>query len=335
MASELDTWLDQVTEEALEPELPVCDPHHHMWDYPESRYMPVDLIEDVKGHNVVSTVFVECTSAYRTDGPESMKPVGETEFMDAIAKEYCSGDNPEIAISAGIVSFADLCLGKEVTPVLEAHMAASPDYFRGIRHACGWDASDEIRNSHTKPFQHLYLDKTFREGLACLEALNLTFDAWCYHTQILELVDMARAHPGVSIILDHFGGPLGIGPYAGKCAEIFVEWKKDIEELAKCPNVVMKLGGLAMPINGWDFHKRNIPIGSEELAIATAPYYLHCIEKFGVDRCMFESNFPVDRKSCSFMVLWNSFKRIAENCTPNEKAALFHDTAAKVYKLKY
>lgn len=331
MATEHDRWLGLVPEEALEPDLAICDAHHHLWDRPDGRYMRDDFVEDAKGHKVVSTVFVECMAGYRTDGPEASRPVGETDFVEAIAEESLVTD-PGVAVAAGIVGFADLRLGGAVAPILEEHIAASPR-FRGIRHACGWDASPNIRISHTKPPEHLYLDATFREGFACLESHDLIFDAWLYHPQLPELVDLARAFPGVTIVLDHFGGPLGIGPYAGKRDEVFVEWKKCIEELARCPNVVMKLGGLLMPINGWGLHKQDRPPTSEALAASTAPYYLFCIDAFGVERCMFESNFPVDKASCSYTTLWNSFKRIAGDSTPAEKVALFHDTAVRVYTL--
>ena len=333
MRTEHDRWLDLVSEGALDPDLPICDAHHHLWDYPDRRYMREDFLEDAKGHKVLSTVFVECMSGYRSDGPDTMRPVGETEFVNAIAEENRSLGGADMAVAAGIVGFADLTLGAAVAPVLEEHIAASPDRFRGIRHACGWDLSSDVRNSHTNPTEHLYLDAAFREGFACLETYDLTFDAWLYHTQLTELLDLARAFPGVTIILDHFGGPLGIGPYAGKREQILVEWKKRIKELARCPNVIVKLGGLLMPINGWGWHKREQPPTSEELAAATAPYHLFCIEQFGVQRCMFESNFPVDKASCSYTILWNSFKRIADPCSATEKTALFHDTAVRVYKL--
>ena len=333
MAEEHDTWLGLVSEEALEPDLPICDPHHHLWDRPEGRYLCGDLIVDAQGHNVVSTVFIECMSMYRDEGPEPMRPVGETEYVARLAAESDSVENSEMAVAAGIVGYADLTLGGDVTEVLEAHIEAGRGRFRGIRHASGWDGSTEIRNSHTNPSEHLLSDPAFREGFACLEKGDLSFDAWLYHPQLTELVDLARAFPGVAIVLDHFGGPLGIDVYAGKREEIFVEWKKSVTELAKCPNVVMKLGGLAMPINGWGWHKQAKPPTSEALAEATARYYLFSIEQFGPARCMFESNFPVDKRSCSFRVLWNSFKRIAEGFSPAEKADLFHGTALRVYEL--
>lgn len=330
MPEKNEAWLNLVAEDPIEPDLPICDAHHHLWDYPENRFMSQELTEDVRGHNVVSTVFVECSSAYRTEGPEASKPVGETEFVSRVADESAPG----LSIAAGIVGYADLRLGAAVASVLEEHISADTARFKGIRHASGWDASSDVRNSHTKPTERLLMDSTFREGFACLEKYALTFDAWMYHTQLMELVDLAHAFPGVAIILDHIGGPLGIGPYQGKREEIFTEWKRCIEELAACPNIVVKLGGLAMPINGWGWHKQERPPSSEELAEATAPYYHFCIENFGVNRCMFESNFPVDKTSCSYNVLWNSFKIIAKDFTPAEKADLFHDTAVRIYRLK-
>ena len=270
---------------------------------------------------------------YRKDAAEAIKPVGETEFVQGIAAQSASGQYGETAVAAGIISFADLTLGAAVEPVLEAHIAASRNRFRGIRHACSWDESSEIRNSHTNPRKDLYLDSTFREGFAFLEKYGLVFDSWLYHTQLIQLASLAKAFPGVTIILDHVGGPLGIGPYTGKREEVFEVWKQGIRELAACPNVVVKLGGLAMPINGFQWHKRETPPTSKELAQATASYYLYCIEQFGVTRCMFESNFPVDKVSCAYTVLWNSFKRIVKDFSPEEQTALFHDTAVRVYSL--
>ena len=327
-------WLAQVQEDILEPALPICDPHHHLWDHPGSRYLLDELLEDTgSGHNVVSTVFVECASMYRADGPEAMRCVGETEFVQGVAAMSASGRYGALRAASGIVSLADLNLGMAVRPVLEAHIDASRNRFRGIRHAAGWHVSEDIRNSHTNPFPQMLLDKTFREGFAQLAPLNLSFDAWLYHAQIPDLTDLARSFPGTTIILDHFGGPLGVGPYEGKADEVFADWRKAIDELARCQNVVVKLGGINMAVNGFGWHKHPKPPTSIELAAATQRYYLHTIEKFGVQRCMFESNFPVDKVSCSYAVLWNSFKRIAANFSAAEKAALFHDTAADVYRL--
>jgi L-fuconolactonase len=320
-------------EEILEPERPICDPHHHLWDHPGRRYLIDELLADTdSGHHVVATVFVECMSMYRASGPQEMRPVGETEFVNGVAAMSASGGFGSTRVAAGIVSFADLALGERIGAVLDAHLAASPR-FRGIRHAAGWDASDQVRNSHTNPPPGLYADPHFRWGFAELAPRGLRFDAWLYHPQLPELTELAKAFPDTTIILDHFGGPLGIGPYAGRRAEVFAVWKAAIRALADCPNVVVKLGGLVMPLNGFGFHKREQPIGSVELAEATRDWYLHTIECFGVERCMFESNFPVDKVSVSYRVLWNSFKRITAGFSVAERSALFHDTAVRVYRL--
>ena len=268
---------------------------------------------------------------YRDDGPEALKTVGETEFVNGIAAMSASGGYGTTRACAAIVGYADLNLGPAVGDVLDAHTAAS-SRFRGIRHAAGWDASDDVRNSHTAPGKGMLADARFRTGLKELGKRGMTFDGWLYHPQIPELTDLARAFPDQPIIFDHFGGPLGIGRYADKRAEIFEYWKGAVAELAECPNVVAKLGGLVMAINGFGFHKRERPATSDELVAATRDYHLHMIDCFGVDRCMFESNFPVDRVSCSYNVLWNSFKRLAAGFSTSEKAALFHDTAVRVYR---
>ena len=327
-------WLAQLSEEIIEPALPICDPHHHLWDHPGSRYLLDELLQDTgSGHRVVSTVFVECMAMYRADGPRHLRCVGETEFVQGVAAMSASGAYGAMRAASGIVGMADLTLGSAVCEVLQAHLVASGNRFRGIRHAAGWHASPDIRNSHTQPPQGLLGQPAFRQGFAELAPFGLCFDAWLYHPQLPELTDLARAFPDTTIVLDHFGGPLGIGPYQGRADEVFADWCKSIDELSRCPNVVAKLGGLQMAINGFGWHKRPLPPSSQELALATQRYHLHMIEKFGVQRCMFESNFPVDKVSCSYAVLWNSFKRIAANFSAAEKAALFHDTAARVYRL--
>lgn len=330
-------WLAQVSEAILDQKRPICDPHHHLWDYPSSRYLLDELLADTgSGHNVVSTVFVECGAMYRSAENEpdaGRRPVDETEFVNGVAAMSASGGYGATRACAGIVSFADLTIGEDVREVLEAHISASTR-FRGIRHATGWHAHEAIRNSHTSPPQGLMMDAQFRQGFAELGRLNLSFDAWFYHEQMPEFIDLARTHPEVTCILDHFGGPLGIGPYEGKQEEVFAFWRKTIAELAELPNVHAKLGGLVMPINGFGFHKRAKPATSIELVSATKDYYLHAIDCFGVERCMFESNFPVDKRSCSYHVLWNAFKRLSSGFSEHEKSCLFHDTAARVYKLE-
>lgn len=325
-------WLSQISEETLEPERPICDPHHHLWDHPGNRYLLDDLLLDIdSGHNIVSTVFVECNSMYRKDGAEAIAPVGETEFVQGIAAMSASGQYGNTRVAEGIVSFADLTLGNAVKEVLSAHQAASANRFKGIRHAAGWHEDPNIRNSHTNPPGSLMLSEKFREGLAVLGEMDLSFDAWFYHHQLPEFVDLAKSFPSVTMILDHFGGPLGIGPYDP--GDVFEGWQDDIAELASCENVNFKLGGLNMKINGFDWHKNETPPTSEELVNRTGRYYEYCIEQFGVDRCMFESNFPVDKESCSYAILWNTFKKLVASKSESEKNALFYGTATRVYRL--
>jgi len=326
-------WLAQVKEEIIEPERPICDPHHHLWDFETSTYLLPELLQDcASGHNIVSTVFVECSSMFRADGAEAMKPLGETEFVNGIAAMSASGNYGDCRVGAGIVSHADLMLGHAVGEVLDEHLRLS-DRFRGIRHAAGWDKSTQIDNSHSKPIRSILLDDRFRQGFSELEQRGLSFDAWLYHPQIPELTDLARTFPNVTIILDHFGGPLGIGPYAGRGDEIFQQWCIDTAELAKCTNVYAKLGGMAMPINGFGWHSRDTPASSDELVAATGRYYDKAIELFGPERCMFESNFPVDKRSCSYPVLWNACKKMTSDMSAADKQRLFHDTAARAYRL--
>ncbi|MDP6666862.1 MAG: amidohydrolase family protein [Dehalococcoidia bacterium] len=333
MTSERAAWLAQTTEDPIDPDLPICDPHHHLWDRPDSRYMLDELLEDIGGgHRITETVFVECSSMYRKEGPENTRPVGETEFVNGIAAQSASGNYGDTKVAAGIVGYADLTLGDRVTEVLESHIETSRNRFRGIRQSSCWDESPDI-GSYKNPPRGLLGDPKFRMGFSSLEKLGLSFDAWLFHTQLLELVDLARAFPNVPIILDHIAGPLGIGPYAGRREEVVQVWKKGITELATCPNVVIKLGGFGMPIGGFEWHERDTPATSKELAEVMAPYYNHCIESLGVNRCMFESNFPVDKVSVSYTVLWNTFKRIARDFSPAERAALFRDTAVRTYRL--
>ena len=334
MTTDHDAWLAQTEEDALDPGLPICDPHHHLWDRPGSYYMLREFLQDISGgHNIVFTVFVECAAMYRKDDPVPTRPVGETEFAQGVAARSASGQYGPTAVAAGIVSHADLTLGAAVTAVLEAHKTAGHNRFRGIRYQNAWDPSPDIQNARTNPHKELFSDPKFRRGFACLQEHGLTFDAWMYFPQLLDLANLAGAFPQATIILDHVGTPLGTGPYAGKREQVFGQWKDSISAVAASANVVVKLGGLAMPICGFGWDTRAKPPTSQELADATAPYYHHCIEQFGVDRCMFESNFPVDKLSCSYTVLWNSFKRMTQDFSPRDRAALFHDTAARVYRL--
>ncbi|MFT4712139.1 MAG: putative TIM-barrel fold metal-dependent hydrolase [Candidatus Azotimanducaceae bacterium] len=327
-------WLAQVKEEIIEPELPICDPHHHLWDHPSHRYMLDEILKDTgEGHNIVSTVFVECSSMFRANGPEELKPVGETEFVQGIAAMSASGQYGKTRVAEGIVSHANLSLGKDVRPVLEAHVAASNNRFKGIRHAAGWHPEKSVRNSHSRPTEHLMRDEKFQEGFQVLSDMGLSFDAWFYHEQLPEFIELANNFPKTTIILDHFGGPLGIGPYEGKLDAVFDDWCELVAPLENNPNVLFKLGGINMKVNGFDWHKLPQPPSSDQLVDATARYYQFCIDRFGAERCMFESNFPVDKDSCSYHVLWNAFKKMSKGYSNEERQALFHDTATQAYRL--
>ncbi len=326
-------WLATTTEAALEPDLRIIDPHHHLWDRPGWRYFLDELLDDVGGHNVRQTVFIECGAMYRADGPEALRAVGETEFVGGIAAQSASGEYGEPRVATGIVGHADLRLGAAVSEALEAHIAASPDRFRGIRHHICWDGHADVPQSRIEPGPGLLQNPSFREGFACLARYGLSFEAWLYHPQIPELTEFARAFPETTIILNHLGGPLGVGPYAARRDEVFAEWRGTIAELAGCPNVVAKVGGIQMTLNGFGWHERDVAPSSDDLLEENRPWYEHTIEQFGPQRCMFESNFPVDKESCGYTVLWNQFKKLTAGFAPDDRAALFHDTAMRVYRL--
>jgi L-fuconolactonase len=318
-------------EAALEPALPICDAHHHLWERQPNGYLLNDLLQDLRaGHNIVSTVAVECHYAYRNDGAEELKPVGEVEFLESVANRVAADSTIKTRIAAAIVGHANLALGDAVAPVLEAHLAASWKRFRGIRHSATWDGSGALRNEAPRG---LLADAKFRAGFSWLRKLGLSFEAWVYHPQLSEVADLARAFPEVTIVLNHIGAPLGVGPYAGKRDEVFRVWSHGIVEVAKYANVVVKLGGVGSLRSGYDWHERAVKPSSEELARVLKPYFEHCIDRFGVERCMFESNFPVEKASNHYVNLWNAFKRMTENYRPGERAALFHDTAARVYRI--
>jgi predicted TIM-barrel fold metal-dependent hydrolase len=330
-----EAWLArQPVEPILEPDLPIVDPHHHLWQRRGHRYLLDELLADTgSGHRVMATVFVDCVAYYRADGPAELRPIGETEFANGVAAMAASGLYGPTRACAGIVSHADLTRGAAVGAVLEAHVRAGNGRFRGIRHAGGWDASPQIQDSHTRPPPGLYGDARFREGFAQLAPLGLSFEAWQYHPQLPDVLALAQAFPDTTLVLNHCGGPLGVGPYAGQGDAVFARWKRDLLALARCPNVVVKVGGLGMRITPFGFDRRPQPPGSAELAQAWKPWVETCIEAFGAQRCMFESNFPVDKVSTGYAGLWNAFKRLAAGASADEKAALFSGTAARVYRL--
>jgi len=339
-------------EAILDPELPIVDPHHHLWDQktyaPPSadehpfvtaiadarRYLLDQLLADTtSGHNIRGTVFVECGAFYKASGPAAMRPVGETEFVNGVAAMSASGTYGDFRACAGIVSKADLLLGDGVKAVLEAHVRAGGGRFRGIRNSASFDADKAVLGPLNRVEAGLYRDAVFREGFAHLAPMGLSFDAWLLEPQLPDVIDLARAFPDTTIVLDHVGTPLGRGGYTGKLAERFPIWRDNIRDLAKSANVVVKLGGLAMAFCNFPSFLAEPRAPSEQLAEEWRPYIETCIEAFGADRCMFESNFPVDMGSCTYAVLWNAFKRIASGASAEERTALFSGTATKVYRL--
>jgi len=331
-------WPAFTPEPSLEPELPICDPHHHLWDFrPEpaayQRYLLPDLAEDLRsGHHVRSTVFIEVKTRYRADGPEEMRPVGEVAFVEGLATESARGTYGRAQVAAAIIGYADLKRGEQVAPVLEAMQAASPARFRGIRHAVGWDPSPELAN---RDIQGVLSSDHYRAGARVLASMGLCLENSLYHPQLAELAAFARAVPDLTIILNHLGGLVRIGPYANRDDDVLPAWRRGIAAVAACPNVMMKLGGVGQHRFGFNWHARAQPIGSEELATALAPLMHYCLAQFGPERCMFESNFPVDKVSYSYNVVYNAFKRLSTGYSAAERAAMFHDTAARVYRIDH
>ncbi|HEY8571917.1 amidohydrolase family protein [Phenylobacterium sp.] len=342
-----------MAEEILEPELPIVDPHHHLWDRrtyaapnesaehpfmtairPAQRYLLDELIADTSSHNVVATVFVECRAFYKADGPAELQPVGETEFVNGVAAMSASGMYGDFRACAGIVGRADLLLGDAVVPVLEAHVRAGGGRFQGIRNSASWDADTEVLGPLHRGEAGLYLSEPFRSGFKHLAPMGLSFDAWLLEPQLPELTDLARAFPETTIVLDHVGTPLGRASYEGRLPERFGVWRDNIGELAKSPNVVVKLGGLAMAFCNFPSFLAQPRAPSSQLADEWRPYIETCIGAFGPERCMFESNFPVDMGACDYATLWNAFKRLAAGASAQEKAALFAGTASRVYRLE-
>lgn len=343
-----------MTEAILEPDLPIIDPHHHLWDlrpmlpmFEEPYHRFLETLVPVAhytfdhfnaevaggGHNVIASVYMECGAFYNAAYGEAKKTVGEVEFVNGVAAQSASGLYGAAKLCAGIVGHADLTLGSAAGEVLDALQAAS-HRFRGIRHQGAWDADPEVLGPPFHAPAELYRDATFREGFAELGKRGMSFDAWILEPQLPDVIDLARAFPDTPICLDHCGTPLGNASYSGRLEERFGVWRDNIRELGKCENVVVKLGGLAM-------HNCDMPakgpaagIGSEELAPLWKPYIETCIEAFGPKRAMFESNYPVDRWGATYPVLWNTFKRITTGASTEEKAALYAGNAASFYRIE-
>ena len=344
-----------MTEEILEPDLPILDPHHHLWDlrplmgmFPEplhpfietlipNAYYTFDQLHAhlTSGHNVIGTVFMECGAFYRADADDAMKVVGEVEFVNGVAAQGASGLYGDIRPCAAIIGHADLQLGDGAAPVLEALQAAAPDRFKGIRHSAAWDSDPEVLGPPFHATEGLYLDAKFREGYKHLGKMGLTFDAWLLEPQLRDVIDLARSFPDQPICLDHCGTPLNIASYHGKLHERFDNWRHQIRELASCENVVVKLGGLAMAFCGLPDKGPAAGTSSEDLAAMWRPYVETCIEAFGPQRAMFESNYPVDYWSADYSVLWNAFKRLTQGASANEKRALYAGNAARFYDIEH
>jgi L-fuconolactonase len=329
-------WLDKRHEDIIEPDLPIIDPHHHLWDRPHNRYLFQELLADVgSGHNIRATCFEECREMYRAEGPQALKSLGETEFVNGIAAMSASGKYGPARCVAGIIGNVDLRIGGLAKAALEQHLKISGGRFKGIRNGATWHADPSLQIYCSGAPEGLYRDPNFREGFKGLAALGLSFDAWVFHTQLGDVADLARAFPQTVIVMNHVGGALAIGPYQGRREEGFAEWKKAVQEVASAsPNTYVKLGGLGMKLSGCTFFEDPMPPSSQDLEKAWRPYIETCIEAFGPRRSMFESNFPVDKGMCSYPILWNAFKRIAAGCSAADKAELFSGAAARAYRLQ-
>jgi len=327
-------WLARRKEPILEPGLPIIDPHHHLWQRPGWRYLLDDLLTDTgSGHNIVATVYMEANSMYRDGGAEEMRPVGEVEFANGVAAMCDSGVFGKTRVAAGIVGHADMMLGSRVEPVLNALMRAGGDRFRGIRHGVSWEA--EAAGLRPNPNTHagMLADKKFREGIAVVGRLGLSYDVSLYHTQIGEVADLAGALPNTRIVLNHVGGVLGLGSYRSKQQDVFSRWASSIKALAARPNVFVKLGGLGQSYTALRFDGDAEPPASEKVAARFGPYVETCIAAFGAARCMFESNFPVDRGMCNYHVLWNAFKKMTQHYPAEQREYLFSRCAIETYRL--
>jgi L-fuconolactonase len=329
----MDRHIEQA-EPILDPGRPIVDPHHHLWLRPTGKYLFDEFLADIQsGHNIVATVYVECGSMYRASGRKSFAQVGEAEFFRGGAAMGSSGTFGETRFCEAFVGYADLRRADILEELIQQMQEASGHRLRGIRQSATWDANNKFSSPRHQAPPTLMADPRFRAGLARIASLGLTFDAVLYQPQLPELVDLARAVPRCVLVLDHSGGIVGAGTYAGRRDELFVEWRKSMKEVAELPNVVVKLGGLGMPHCGFGFDERIPKPASDELAANWKPYVETCIELFGPQRCMFESNFPADRQSCSYASLWNAFKVITIDYSAEEKDTLFADTAARVYRL--
>ncbi len=331
-----DAWRDQIGESPIDPDFPIIDPHHHIWPQPpmaDAETWDTDGLLAYKtgdGHNIVATVFVESGVGYRTSGPPELASVGETEFAEEVARDAQRRGGLASGAVAGIVARVDLTLGTRAEEVLDAHLQASPR-LRGIRSSTAHDR-DMPYELGTRA--GMMAEPSFHDGAATLASRNLVLDVWVMQSQLAELADLAHAIPDTTFVLDHVGSPMGVGRFACDPEESFADWRRQMAKLAELPNVVVKLGGLNMPLTGLCVPEdAPRPWTSEEMVRAQQWHILTAIDLFGPTRCMFESNFPVDRALTNGTVLWNSFKRMVAAFSADEKHALFHDMANRIYRL--
>ncbi|WP_233852900.1 amidohydrolase family protein [Paraburkholderia sp. HD33-4] len=324
-------WLASGTEAALEPDMPIIDAHYHFYERAGWTYLLDEYLQDARsGHNITASVFMQALTRYRPSGPEPLRPVGEIEYVAGVTAPL-QRSKPQVA--KGMVGYADLRRGAAVRDVLEAELHAGDGRFRGVRHLVTWDADQTLVNPLSAAPRGLLLDANYRAGVAQLGSLGLSYDAWLFFPQLPELFDLAKTYPDTPFIINHCGGVVRVASYAGQRAEVFDAWSRSMRELARLPNVYVKVGGLGMRINGFEFEKGERPPSSDELAQAWKPWMHTCIEAFGADRCMFESNFPVDKGSYPFCNGWNAFKKLTAQAGADEREALFRGTVSKVYRL--
>lgn len=323
-------WLARVQEDIIDPDRGIVDPHHHLWRHGNATYELDELNADTSsGHNVVQTVYVECRSYYDRAAPDHLQSVGETAHVADLATTI-PRDRAQIA---GIIAHADL-RRNDLDDILDLHVEAGRGRLVGVRHSGARDSNPDALMIPGRGDEGLYEDPLFRRGVARLGERGLVYDTWHYHHQASAFLALAQAVPETTLVLDHFGTPLGVGRFKGKRDQIFKTWRSEMADLSACANVHAKLGGLSMPDNGWEWDTRAAPPGSDELVDAQGHWYHHMIDCFGPERCMFESNFPVDRVSVSYAVLWNAFKKIADQYDETSKTALFAETARRTYALK-
>jgi len=331
-------WLNQHIEDPISPNIPIIDPHHHLWDVGFGRYYIEELLEDINssGHNILSTVYIMSSSntkIYSKDGLEEFKPLTEIEFATSEGKRADLIPNNKVKVNASIVGSVDLTYGNKLQPVLEKAVNISEGRLKGIRMLLASHTDPRISSGAVKSDLGLMLHPNFIEGAKCIQNANLSLDFWIYHTQLNEMEKIARSLPDLTIILNHIGGPIHLGEYEGKQAATHREWRSAMMRLSRIPNINVKLGGLGMAVNGAKFHNNKFPPNSVQLSDVWKPWIYETIDMFGFDRCMFESNFPVDKGSCSYGALWNAFKILAKDMSDDEINKLFSKNAAKIYKI--